>query len=175
MIVVKYKKCEDSRSAQHAAAVQLCEEILSVGFGIENPENRVIFREGKRPQTDIKNIDISIAHSKNLAAVGVMSGGKIGIDIECVNKKHDTEKLCKKYFSPAENKKMLNAENRTEAFFEIWTRKEAVCKLTGEGLKAIRKYDTENPPKSVLLKTETIAEDNKIYILSTAIEKEEID
>ena len=53
--------------------------------------------------------------------------------------------LCKRFFSAAEQTFVKNAgaeEEKTRLFLELWVKKEAYVKYTGEGLKALAAVDT---------------------------------
>ena len=78
------------------------------------------------------NCFISISHSGQKTAVG-KSEKPIGIDIEKIENRNFNP-LAERFFT----------ENETAAaFYEIWTRKEAHAKITGDGLKEIfRMTDT---------------------------------
>nr|ASV46758.1 4-phosphopantetheinyl transferase [uncultured bacterium] len=60
----------------------------------------------------------------------------VGLDVETATRRAD-DSLIEYALSPAEQAAVsgLSAEQRTAAFFTYWTRKEAVMKATGKGLK----------------------------------------
>jgi 4'-phosphopantetheinyl transferase len=84
----------------------------------------------QRPFFD-KDIDFNISHSGNMAICCVTTNGKIGVDIEQVHPIDFDD--YQNYFNPNEWDEILNAGDRTEAFFKFWTRKEAVLKAVGTG------------------------------------------
>ena len=73
---------------------------------------------------------VSISHSGSLWACA-LSDAPCGVDIQ---RKQDVrfDKLASRYFTESEAAR-VSKEGR-DAFFEIWTAKEAYAKLTGEGL-----------------------------------------
>lgn len=73
---------------------------------------------------------VSISHSGSLWACA-LSDAPCGVDIQ---RKQNVrfDKLAARYFTDSEAARVL-AEGQ-DAFFEIWTAKEAYAKLTGEGL-----------------------------------------
>jgi 4'-phosphopantetheinyl transferase len=82
------------------------------------------------------NVQFNLAHSENLALVAVACGTPVGIDVERRRILEDADDLVQRFFSPGENSefKSLAAELKPVAFFNLWTRKEAWLKATGEGI-----------------------------------------
>ena len=82
---------------------------------------------------------ISLSHTKGLIAVAVAAEGAIGIDVEH-HRTRDFVALAEQAFGPAEQAEV--AVHGAEAFYRIWTLREAMAKATGEGLAlAIHRRD----------------------------------
>lgn len=81
----------------------------------------------------LKNCDynFSISHSGNYVAVAI-SKKSIGIDIERI--KPFEEKMIKHIFNDLDLDNFNNSKNKNYAFYQTWTYKESILKLTGEGL-----------------------------------------
>jgi 4'-phosphopantetheinyl transferase len=60
----------------------------------------------------------------------------IGVDVEQVRSDFDLEAIARRFFSPDEQRQLaaIAPEQKPEAFFRCWTRKEAYIKATGDGL-----------------------------------------
>lgn len=71
----------------------------------------------------------SLSHSGRLAVLAV-SEAAVGVDVE--KPRPVSESVARRYFQPEEQSWM--AENPTDRFFRLWTRKEAVLKCCGRGL-----------------------------------------
>jgi 4'-phosphopantetheinyl transferase len=78
---------------------------------------------------------ISVSHSFGIAAV-VISDKPIGIDIEKI-REFDFSRMKKGFLSEKEAKKV----NTLEGFFDVWVKKEAEVKISGEGIFSVRKKE----------------------------------
>ncbi len=81
-------------------------------------------------------MNFSVSHSDDRGLFGFVRGHKIGIDLERIRTEIEIEDLAKRYFSLNEFQRLhsLPADQRREAFYCGWTRKEAYLKGRGEGL-----------------------------------------
>jgi 4'-phosphopantetheinyl transferase len=89
-----------------------------------------------RPRVPGADLTLSISHSGELIGVAATPSVPVGLDVETANRRAD-EGLIDYALSPAEAQHLagLNGEEKAAAFFVYWTRKEAVMKATGKGLK----------------------------------------
>jgi 4'-phosphopantetheinyl transferase len=78
----------------------------------------------------------NLSHTGGLALYAVAAGRGVGVDVEVVRESVPCEELAASFFSRREVAALLAlpACDRTHAFFECWTRKEAYIKARGEGL-----------------------------------------
>ncbi len=81
-------------------------------------------------------LSFNLAHSNDVAVYAITLSRRIGIDIEYVRPDLADDRIAERFFAPAEVAviRALPPENRTEAFFNCWTRKEAYIKARGEGM-----------------------------------------
>jgi 4'-phosphopantetheinyl transferase len=86
------------------------------------------------PHADL--LRFNLAHTSDLALVGVTRGCDVGVDIERLRAVNRLESIARRYLHPAEAAGILAAdvELRHEAFLRCWTAKEAVIKAAGTGL-----------------------------------------
>jgi 4'-phosphopantetheinyl transferase len=77
----------------------------------------------------------NVAHSEDLA-VAAFARTDCGIDVERVRPLADMDELVSRFFSPRETVSFLGlpAGEKPQAFFNLWTRKEAWLKAIGEGI-----------------------------------------
>lgn len=80
-------------------------------------------------------IRFNLSHASELALLAVTRGARVGVDLERVNSEFPIEEVAERFFSPAEISvlKELPGEEKLEAFFSCWTRKEAYIKAVGGG------------------------------------------
>jgi 4'-phosphopantetheinyl transferase len=81
-------------------------------------------------------VQFNLAHSGGLAVFAVARHGAVGVDVEQIRPVPDLIALIERFFSAREcaQIKQLPVEEHVRGFFQIWTRKEAWLKATGEGL-----------------------------------------
>jgi 4'-phosphopantetheinyl transferase len=84
------------------------------------------------------DLRFNLSHSGDLLLLGVARGRAVGVDLEPVRSLSHRPAIERRVFSAGERRMLsqLPAEQRTEAFFNGWTRKEAFAKATGEGMWA---------------------------------------
>ncbi|NOQ70358.1 MAG: 4'-phosphopantetheinyl transferase superfamily protein [Crocinitomix sp.] len=84
----------------------------------------------------ISGVKFNISHSGTIVIAG-FSSVEIGIDIELI-KEIDLTGM-KRHFHQDEKQHISSAQRKTDAFFNVWTRKEAFLKAKGIGiLKGLR-------------------------------------
>jgi 4'-phosphopantetheinyl transferase len=113
-----------------------------LGSYLNIPPGQLLFTysEYGRPSlvndSPVRDVDFNISHSSGVALLAFARGRKIGIDVEYVRRDFGTSEIAEHFFSTAERAVLrdLPQEQRHEAFFRCWTRKEAYIKALGEGL-----------------------------------------
>jgi len=91
-----------------------------------------------KPSAASSGLQHSVSHSGELIAVAV-AHDPVGVDVEQSDaRRHDPDALARLVFSGAERAVLTTADPSTRArdFLVAWTRKEAVTKATGDGLRA---------------------------------------
>lgn len=130
MTVVKIFDCKNENRDECRAKA---DEIL-INMGAKN----IIRLENGKPVAE--NLFVSISHSGGKCAV-CASQNPIGIDIEKIADR-DFDGIVKRTFG-AKEKEYYSKNKSSEAFYEIWTRKEAYSKISGDGIRDImRATDT---------------------------------
>jgi 4'-phosphopantetheinyl transferase len=80
--------------------------------------------------------EFNLAHSGDIALIALARGRAVGVDVEQARATLDAEAIAARFFSTGEQAALaaMPAPDRRDAFFNIWTRKEAFIKATGAGL-----------------------------------------
>ena len=92
--------------------------------------------QGKPALTPGASLRFNLAHSKDLGLVALATGREIGVDLEAIDARVEIEEVARRFFSPEECRGLLHlaGERRHEAFFHVWSQKEAYLKARGDGV-----------------------------------------
>lgn len=149
------KRCRESLAGDHLARTALAKKSGKV------PQDIVIRREKSGKPTADEGY-FSISHSSSLVVCAV-SDKPVGVDVECIRK--PLLRVAQRYFTEEEQKLLQEDDSQ---FWLVWTGKEALCKLSGEGLAGLKHADTLASPAGVTLTTVlrdgyviTVAEQNE--------------
>ena len=105
-------------------------------------------------------IHFNFSHSGNVALCAV-DNQQVGADIEVPRK--ITPSLIAYTMNEEEQSIITSAPDQITTFLSFWTKKEAVLKLTGEGIRSDLKKVLENPE---LYHIETIKTDKYVYSIA---------
>jgi 4'-phosphopantetheinyl transferase len=88
------------------------------------------------PDNEPPPLHFNVTHSGELGLFAFCRTYDLGIDVEQVRPYPHAEQIAERFFSPRESALLqtLPSEERYVAFFNAWTRKEALLKATGKGL-----------------------------------------
>lgn len=89
------------------------------------------------PPEDQGPIFFSIAHSRETVLIALCREGRVGVDLEYLDRQTDAVEIARRSFHQNEFHEIEAIEDpaaRQAAFFRCWTRKEAVIKADGRGL-----------------------------------------
>ena len=94
-----------------------------------------------KPSFSCGGVQFSISHACGLS-VAAVSQSDVGVDIECIDPGREMERIAKRFFSEREQDQLSAANDRVREFYRIWTAKEAMMKLGGEGMISIMTSDS---------------------------------
>lgn len=120
--------------------------------------------------TATSSLEFNLSHSGNVGLLGWAWKRAIGVDIEFWRSMSDEPALVRRYFSPTEIAAYEGcaAHERTRAFFNCWTRKEAYVKAVGRGLGlALDSFDVSlGDDDARLLRASAIGDDGRAWSLA---------
>jgi 4'-phosphopantetheinyl transferase len=97
-------------------------------------------------------LHFSLAHSGSCCMVAVRSGGPVGIDVEQFRDMPNATDIADRMFTRAESALVssLAGGARQDAFFTLWTFKEAVIKALGRNLESLDRVQFDMDPAGSL-------------------------
>lgn len=102
-----------------------------------------------KPALPGSGLHFNVSHTDGLALIAVTRAGEVGVDVERLRPQPTHLDLAARYFTPAEATALrrLSASASEEAFFHVWTRKEAFLKAVGLGLAhGLERFEVSVPP-----------------------------
>lgn len=137
------QRAERFINPEHGRRFTLVRGLLrqSLGFYLHQAPSTVLFHYNRYGQPSVKpdnnqtSFHFNISHSHEMAAFA-FSHSRVGIDIEYKKEMKNLNALINYISHPDEISefKQLPAAETAEAFFRLWTRKEAFIKANGQGL-----------------------------------------
>jgi 4'-phosphopantetheinyl transferase len=108
-------------------------ERLRFNYG---PNGKPELTPGKGARHTGGALHFNLAHSEGVGVLAVTQTGPVGVDVEQVRRLREFKELVGQFFSVREKAEFLKLEwhQQPAAFFNLWTRKEALLKATGEGI-----------------------------------------
>ena len=123
----------------YVAARGILRDILS-RYTEEDPASFVFcYNRFGKPSLADHAIRFNLSHSCDIAVYAIVKNREVGVDVEYRRPEpveSDFEQFVLRTFSPNENRTLLALpfNQRHEAFYNCWTRKEAYIKAIGDGL-----------------------------------------
>ncbi len=105
----------------------------SLGCGAE----AVRFGVGRKGKPFVDGgVEFNVSHSKGMVAIAVCRSAVVGVDVEGVDEGIEALEIARGQFAAGEITRIEREREsgRARAFYEIWTRKEALMKAHGDGL-----------------------------------------
>ncbi|MQA26869.1 MAG: 4'-phosphopantetheinyl transferase superfamily protein [Micromonosporaceae bacterium] len=91
-----------------------------------------------KPRLPGAGLEVSVSHSGDLVGVACHPGAAVGLDVEQLDHRFDVDGLAATVLAPQEIASLAATApaDRLAGFLRYWTRKEALVKATGDGLRA---------------------------------------
>ena len=155
-------KQQDDR-LRSLAVTHLLNSILEE-FGV--CDSRLEVLENGKPHLVGSDLFFSLSHSEEGVAA-VVSGTPVGIDIEKIEAKEISIiiGIAKRWFCENEQNYIFDREFSSESFLYVWTRKEALSKLSGLPFATVSVRDTFTCEEHI----DTVMDDGYIISIATNI------
>jgi 4'-phosphopantetheinyl transferase len=128
----RYRFSDDRRRSIVARAA--ARRLLGRYLGSDPARLIIDEEEFGKPVLREREIEFNASHSGDLIALAIARGTPVGVDVERRRPLTDTLALARRYFSAEELAIVQGAADAGEAFFAIWTAKEAIVKASGKGI-----------------------------------------
>ena len=126
---MRYRQDLDRRL--NLAAYMLLQQAMRLEFGIERLPRFSYGPNGKPFFAEYPDIHFNLSHCREAAAC-VVATQPVGIDVECVDS-YDKQ-LLPLTMNEAEQQFILSSSHPAISFIGLWTIKESLLKLTGQGI-----------------------------------------
>lgn len=110
--------------------------VLASYLGIEPAALEILKTEHGKPYLSEGGLFFNVSHSGSKLAVAVTDFAEIGVDIEQVRSRHSLQGVAERCFAEEELAiwRSLDGERQLQAFYRLWTAKEAYVKAVGRGI-----------------------------------------
>jgi 4'-phosphopantetheinyl transferase len=125
------------RFRQHADRVRFAQSRLALrallGQRLGVSAHTLVFEAAARgkPQLAARDLQFNVSHSGRYALIAISDTAPVGIDLERIDHARPFTELAERYYAPGER---AACRADPDAFFHLWSRKEAVVKAWGSGL-----------------------------------------
>lgn len=127
---------DDVHRNRYVAGRLTLRELL--GRYLNLPPSDVCFRYSDYGKPDVpgETLRFNVAHSDDVAVIGLTDQDRLGVDVERVRELGDIDGVARSVFSERELDvfQALHGSSKIQGFFNCWTRKEAFLKAVGEGV-----------------------------------------
>jgi 4'-phosphopantetheinyl transferase len=133
-----YRRDEDR--ARFLLGVTIVRRLLAARFSLPAANVRLdrACPECGKPHGKVRaeGVELSVTHSGELVGVAV-ANDPVGLDVEQLDPDLDVDGVARLSLSPAEARELSRYDGieKTRVFTQYWTRKEALVKATGDGLR----------------------------------------
>jgi 4'-phosphopantetheinyl transferase len=145
----------DRNRMRFVVARGILRELVGRYLGVEPSCVRFRYDAYGKPALGESTLAINLSRTEDWALFAFARGREIGVDIERVRRDLPCERVAAAFFSAAEVPALraFPREERPEAFFRCWTRKEAYLKARGDGLTVdLASFDVSLDECPVLLR-----------------------
>jgi 4'-phosphopantetheinyl transferase len=112
-------------------------QLLAAATGLDPQKLTITAAPGGKPELPGSGIAFNVAHSGNTILIALSHGGQLGVDVEHIDPARPFDEVAQHSCTPAESLELFalnDIDQRRQAFYRLWARKEAIVKADGRGL-----------------------------------------
>jgi 4'-phosphopantetheinyl transferase len=115
-------------------------EVLGIYLGADPKDLPISYDSRGKPEIaggrEKTKLSFNLSHSEGMVLIATAMNRDLGVDVEHAEPDFPLLEVARRFFTGQEAEFVASTigPERTEAFFRIWTRREAYLKATGEGL-----------------------------------------
>jgi 4'-phosphopantetheinyl transferase len=105
---------------------------------LNKPAEDIVFQYGPqgKPTVTDSTVQFNVSHSDDRVLIGIGYHHSLGVDVEHMTRTIEVDSIAARFFTTNEARQIhaLSGVAQRRAFFNVWTRKEALLKAIGSGL-----------------------------------------
>ena len=110
----------------------------------DNSNLTVLRTENRKPYFESNELYFSLSHTDGIA-VAALDNNPVGVDIEWINESKCFSDISRRFFTSDEQMLINESKYPALSFYSLWTKKEALGKLTSMGLISV----CSSPPSEI--------------------------
>ena len=125
------------RKLESLSALVALDNLIRLSF--DDAKFEILRAENGKPYFRDSDIYFSLSHSGDISVAAICDEKNtvIGIDVEKITERTNTDQMAERFFSSVEKDDFCRLGKTNEAFFKLWTKKEALAKMSGAGLASM--------------------------------------
>ena len=132
-----YEKSKNHKSADTDVLLQASVGAFCNEENLSPYKGRILRTSLGKPYLEGDYLHVGVTHTEDTIIIGI-SRKPFGIDCESKSRiPKNPERVMSRFFTVGEQQYVKSSENEREAFLDVWVRKEAYVKFTGEGISGL--------------------------------------
>lgn len=151
-IVAQANSFQPTRKKQYLLSRLMLRQLLISNHYLNHSQKlpEIELDQNQRPKfVQAEYPDFNLSHSGNYLAVGIVSKGKIGLDLEINRARPSFFNIAKQFFSESEQRWIQTQNDPLSTFWQLWVMREAALKLYSKGVWQMKQLQIKMPEKQI--------------------------